>query len=71
MSSYREFRFFSLALDAEAARLSLTDARGREYWTVVAVEDGRAWRERRNAALDELDAAIGRGDPPGELRPGG
>ena len=68
MNGYREFRFFSAELDSQAARLSMTDGRGREYFAIVPAARGKAWRLRKEAALDALDEAIARGGEPGEVR---
>lgn len=67
MNAYREFRFYSAALDGEAARLSLTDARGQEFYTIIPATEGRRWREDREAALTMVEDAITAGDPPGEV----
>lgn len=68
MSGYREFRFYSLQLDADAVRLSMVDGQNREYFTIVGAVSGRSWRERREAALTAIEAAIMAGELPGEVR---
>lgn len=70
MGLYREFRFFSAALDADAVRLSMTDDRGQEYYAIVEAAVGRRWRERREAALARIEDAIALGYAPGEIRMG-
>lgn len=67
MSGYREFRFYSPQLDTEAARLSMVDAHGREYFTVISTES-RGYRDRRERALIAIEDAIAAGEPPGEIR---
>ncbi len=52
----------------EAARLSMVDEQGREYFTIVVVDQGRRWRERRDAALTAVEDAIMSGAEPGEIR---
>ncbi len=68
MNGYRQFRFYSPTLDAEAVRLSMANEAGQEYYMIVAAsEAGRRWRERRDEALAAIDDAIGRQDEPGEV----
>lgn len=68
MSAYREFRFFSPALDIDAVRISTTDAVGHEYYAVIPSAMGKSWRSRREEALNALDDAIAEGREPGEVR---
>ncbi len=69
MNGYRQFRFYSPTLDAEAVRLSMADEAGQEYYMIVAAsEAGKRWRERRDEALAALDDAISRRHEPGEVR---
>ena len=67
MPGYREFRFYSPQLDTEAARLSMVDGQGREYFAVIDAGSGRGYRERREAALSRIEDAIMAGEPPGEV----
>lgn len=67
MSGYREFRFWSPQRDADAARLSMVDGQGREYFTIIEIESGKRWRERKDAALTAIEDAIMAGEPPGEV----
>jgi hypothetical protein len=67
MSGYREMLFWSPLLGSQAARLSMTDARGREFFAIVARESGKVWRERREDVLLAIEDAIARGDQPGEV----
>jgi hypothetical protein len=79
MAGYHEFRFWSPMLGCEALRLSVTGGaaaaqfhgRGvvtQEYFAIIpAHETGRKYRDRRNAALDAIDAAIAAGREPGEV----
>ncbi|MGH6738488.1 MAG: hypothetical protein ACREDY_05550 [Bradyrhizobium sp.] len=53
-----------------AARISMANDNGQEYFAIVPVEGGKAWRDLRAKALDELDEAIERGDPPGQVAMG-
>ena len=69
MSGYREFRFYSPDLDANAVRLSLADDQGREYYAIVPVAAvGKSWREQREATLSAIDDAIAEGQSPGEVK---
>ncbi len=65
MSAYTEHRFYSSELDADAVRLSMADERGAEYFAIVEGGSGKAWRGRREMALDAIGNAIRQGWPPG------
>jgi len=79
MSSYREYRFWSPTLGREAVRLSVVGGAEaarfhgsgvvtQEYFAIIpADETGRKYRDRRNAALAALDAAIAVGRERGEV----
>ena len=65
---YREFRFFSPVLGRRAARISSSDKMGGEYFAIVPMDGGSAVnKERREAALEAIDAAIRAGRDPGEV----
>jgi hypothetical protein len=69
MSVYREYTFWSPVLGKRATRLSVPDERGSEYFVIVPrPSSGRGWREAREVALQAIEAAILRGDLPGEVR---
>lgn len=57
-------------LGCDAVRLSMVDAHGGEFWRVIPRESGAAYREARDAALDEIEDAIAAGVEPGEVRDG-
>jgi hypothetical protein len=67
VSGYREFRFWCPQRDGEAVRLSMVDDRNREFFAILVAESGKRWRERREAALTELEDAISCGATPGEI----
>ena len=68
MSGYSEFRHWSPLLGSEAARLSMVDARGGEFYCIVPVEyPARLYRERRDLALDAIEAAMAARREPGEV----
>ena len=69
MSVYREYTFWSPVLGDAAARLSMPDDHGLEYFAIVRrPSNGREWREARADALQAIEAAILRGDQPGEVK---
>lgn len=71
MTTYSEFRFYSPLLDSEAARLSMANERGQEYFSVIPAEvSGKAYRAARDEALDLIEHAIMVGLEPGEVRAG-
>jgi hypothetical protein len=67
VSTYSEFRFWSPMMNCEAARLSMWDKNGGEFFVHVPTDEGRRWRERRNRALDVIQQAITDGLQPGEV----
>lgn len=68
MRTYQILRFYDFYHDAEAARISMFDHRGDEYWTVVAKPgSGPAWRAAREKAIDALVAAMDQRQPAGEV----
>lgn len=68
MSIYQEFRFYSVFLDCEAVRLSMTDRNGGEFFMIVPAGDGKKYVEERSRALDAISFAIVSGREPGEVR---
>ena len=73
MSVYHVFRYWSPTLGGDAARVMLQREDGKGgmlpgvWWKVVAVDGARGFRESRDRALDEIEAAIARGAEPGEV----
>lgn len=67
MSVFREHRFWSPIFGCDAVRLSMVDSRGSEFFKVVAAPEGKAYRQMREDVLDEIEAAVLRGDEPGEV----
>jgi hypothetical protein len=64
---YRQYRYWSIFHDAYMARLSMWDAHGAEFFTVIPWDKGgKAFREARAQALEALGGAIEGGQPPGE-----
>lgn len=66
---YRVHRFWSPLLGCEAARVSVADEHGGEFWAIVPA-GGKGWRERRDIAVERLSAAIEAGRAPGEVQAG-
>jgi hypothetical protein len=64
---YHEHRFWSVFLDCRAARLSVADERGGEFFTVVPLASGEKWRETRDRALGAIRDAMDAGMAPGEV----
>lgn len=68
MTTYSEFRFYSPLLDSEAARISVADEQGQEYFVVIPAEvSGKAYRAARDEALDLIEHAMLVGLEPGEV----
>lgn len=68
MSGYwSEYRRYDVTRDATVARLSMSDDRGGEYWSEVVVGRISEYRKSRELALDLIEAAIARGDEPGQV----
>ncbi len=63
---YAERQFWSPFLNTRAARLSMCDDHGGEFWSIIPIPI-RGWREARNVALDGIEAAIRDGKQPGEV----
>lgn len=65
---YREFRFWSPFLGCPAARLSMADSHGREYFAIVPRETAVKYRDIKERALDAIEAAIEAELKPGEVK---
>lgn len=64
---YSEFRHWSVLYDKEMVRVSM--AHKGEYFVMVPADEGRRYRERRDRALEMIQAAITAGLEPGEVLP--
>lgn len=65
---YSILRQYSPLIDGMQMRISVADARGGEFFKLVAVpERASEYKRVRDEVLDEIEAAIGRGDEPGEV----
>lgn len=65
---YSEFTTWSPTFGAEVVRLSMVNALGEEYFSLLVAGEGREWRTRKAEALDVLSEAIEAGMEPGEYR---
>lgn len=50
-------------------RLSMVDERNGEFFLFIPALDGKAYRERREKALETIQTAIEAGLDPGEVLP--
>lgn len=66
--TFREFRSYSVVHDAIMVRLSVSDARGAEYFTLLPASSGKAYRRARDEALTAIEQAISMGLEPGMVR---
>lgn len=48
-------------------RLSMADAHSREFWMAIPELEGKAYRARRDAALEHISMAIEQGLQPGRV----
>lgn len=67
MSIYRAYHYWSPTLGVQAVRLSMVDAHGSEFYSVIADEGGKSYRAARDTALDAIEDAIAEGQQPGEV----
>lgn len=73
MSIYHVYRYWSPTLGGDAARVMLQREDGRGgllpgvWWKIVAYDGAKGFRDAKDRALDEIEAAIARGDDPGEV----
>lgn len=71
MSVYHVFRYWSPTFGGEAMRVMMQREDGRGcllpgvWWKTVPSGIGKGFREARDRALDDIEAAIARGDDPG------
>jgi hypothetical protein len=65
--AYREFRFWSPMLGANAARISVPDERNAEHFAIIVANSGKELREARSRALDAIMAHIEAGYAAGEV----
>lgn len=68
MSGYSEYRYWSPTLGCDAARISMFDRHGKEFFMILPCEDARTYRVARETAVDAIATAIDIGCMPGEVR---
>ena len=64
---YSEFTFYSPMLDSQAMRISVSDGKTGEYFAIVPVVTGKAFRNLRMTALNAIESAIDSGLYPGQV----
>lgn len=65
---YSEYRFWSPMLGGDAARISMVDDRGGEFYQIIDAEGrGSTYRARREAAIEVIAQAIEMGLAPGQV----
>jgi len=68
LSSFVEYRYWSVIHGCETSRLSVFDAHGQEFYTIIErPTEGKRYREARQEAVETLIDAVERGDEPGEV----
>ena len=69
MSRYVIHRYYSIVHGCKVARVSVADAHGREYFATVPLSHLRSvrYRDRLDAVLDDVQAAIDDSRGPGEV----
>jgi hypothetical protein len=65
MIAWRYQTAYDIFEDAIMTRVSGFDERSQEHW--MKVRNGKGWRDRRDDAACIIQAAIERGEPPGEV----
>lgn len=68
MSTYTQYKYWSIIEGCNVMRLSMRNDRGDEYFSIVPCgSSGKAARQARENALDVISDAIERGDEPGQV----
>lgn len=68
MSKVNEFRCYSPFYDRTITRVSMADANGSEFFVIVPLDGGKAYRNARKRAIEAISAAIETRQEPGEVR---
>ena len=66
--TYQQIRFWSPATGDWCWRVSMANSHGHELFMIIDDGSGKERRARRAAALEAIQAAVERGDDPGEVR---
>lgn len=68
-SRYSEFSFYSIVLDSDCLRISVSDGRTGEYFAIVPKpSSGKSLAKARELALNAIEAHIDAGLLPGEIK---
>jgi hypothetical protein len=62
-----EFFYWSPVLGADAARISMANEDGAEYFVIIEKVDGVQWRNDKQEAIEALQRAIDEEREPGEV----
>ena len=66
---YSEFSFYSPLLDSDCFRISVSDGRTGEFFSIIPNPGyGRSLLKAREAALMKIESAIDSGLEPGEVK---
>ena len=68
MAVYQQLRSWSPTRGGYVWRISMPDAHFKELYMIIDDGSGKERRARRAAALEAIQAAVERGDDPGEVR---
>ena len=68
MRGYTEYRYWDVNLDSYAARVSMADDRGMEFYMIVPKENPKRFRSAIAEAVEAIDMAIEQGCAPGRVR---
>jgi hypothetical protein len=66
MHEYSEFRCYSPMKDCQVTRISMQSPKG-VYWQEIDGLEGKAYREAKEAAINDLVEAIETGLHPGKI----
>ena len=62
------YRYYDVALDSRAIRVSMRNAHGDEFYAIVAVDrSGAQLRAKRRRAIHAIETAIRSGRDPGAV----
>jgi hypothetical protein len=68
-STFSEYSFYSILLDSDALRISVSDGRTGEYFAIVPKpSSGKSLSKVRETTLNAIEAYMDAGYPPGEVK---
>ena len=65
---YAEYRYWDVNLDSYAARVSMADDRGSEFYMIVPKSNPKTFRREVSRAVEAIAMAIEQGCNPGRVR---